>query len=261
MPADHRFSARAGHCVAESCGVAADLVRGTAALFTATRLPPVVWRQMGLQFKFTALDAIPFTILMSVTTALALVVQITAVGLQDTQYLGSLLTAVVVRELGPLLAAVVVVARSGAAIAAELANMRVSGEERSLRLAGIDPFTYLVVPRLGGVALAMVCVGQLLIFTTLAATHLLLNWMAGMTISLGDYLHLLGQSLSAGDLVLVGLKLLVPGMIIAAITSRLGRLCPAELTSVPPTVSKAVVRSVVVVLLWDAMMTWIWVSR
>jgi phospholipid/cholesterol/gamma-HCH transport system permease protein len=61
---------------------------------------------------------------------------------------------VVLREIGPLIAAVLVIQRSGTAIATELALMQISGEVANLRHMRVDPRDYLVVPRVVGVALS-----------------------------------------------------------------------------------------------------------
>jgi phospholipid/cholesterol/gamma-HCH transport system permease protein len=53
----------------------------------------------------------------------------------------------VTREFGPLMVAIVAAGRSGAAFAAELGTMRVSEEVDALRTIGLDPFPYLVLPR------------------------------------------------------------------------------------------------------------------
>jgi phospholipid/cholesterol/gamma-HCH transport system permease protein len=61
---------------------------------------------------------------------------------------------VVLREVGPLIAAVLVIQRSGTAVATELALMQISGEVASLRQMRVDPRDYLVVPRVIGIALS-----------------------------------------------------------------------------------------------------------
>jgi phospholipid/cholesterol/gamma-HCH transport system permease protein len=66
------------------------------------------------------------------------------------------LSRVIVRELGPLLAAMIIIARSGPAITTELALIKSSGEMASLERMGILPLDYLVVPRILAVILAVV---------------------------------------------------------------------------------------------------------
>jgi phospholipid/cholesterol/gamma-HCH transport system permease protein len=65
-----------------------------------------------------------------------------------------LLLLVVLREVGPLIAAVLVIQRSGTAVATDLALREISGEIASLRRMRIDPHDYLVVPRVAGMAVS-----------------------------------------------------------------------------------------------------------
>jgi len=65
-----------------------------------------------------------------------------------------ILVWVVLREIGPLIAAVLVIQRSGTAVTTELALMQISGEVASLRRMRIDPRDYLVVPRVLGIAVS-----------------------------------------------------------------------------------------------------------
>ena len=84
----------------------------------------VLWKQI----QFTGVDAVPFTALLALLTALSVVVQIQLVGLGQSELFGKLMVVVLVRELGPIIVAMVVLARSGTAVATEMATMRVSGE-------------------------------------------------------------------------------------------------------------------------------------
>ena len=72
----------------------------------------------------------------------------------DVDLAVKILLLLVFREIGPLAAAVVVILRTGTAISAEMAMMRVSGQTRALRYLGIDLYDYLVLPRVAGVMLA-----------------------------------------------------------------------------------------------------------
>jgi len=72
-------------------------------------------------------------------------VQFEAVGLES--YLGSVINMSVVRELGPVLAGVMLAGRVGGALTAELGTMHVTEQIDALRTMGTDPVRYLVVPR------------------------------------------------------------------------------------------------------------------
>src|SRR3954462_15735775 len=74
----------------------------------------------------------------------------------DVDLAVKILLLLVFREIGPLAAAVVVILRTGTAISAEMAVMRISGQTRALNYLGIDLYEYLVLPRVAGVMLATV---------------------------------------------------------------------------------------------------------
>ncbi|MCH2135629.1 MAG: ABC transporter permease [Phycisphaerales bacterium] len=71
--------------------------------------------------------------------------QFAAVGMEDR--LGMIINVSVVRQIGPVLAALMVAGRVGCALAAELGSMRVTEQIDAMRALGVDPVTVLVVPR------------------------------------------------------------------------------------------------------------------
>lgn len=86
-------------------------------------------------------------------------------------FVANLVAVSVFRELGPLLSAVILSARSGSAFAAEIGTMKVNEEIDALNTMGLDPFRFLVMPRL---IAAVVVMPVLIIAMNLAA-------VAGMT--------------------------------------------------------------------------------
>src|SRR6185312_10106748 len=70
-------------------------------------------------------------------------------------YVADLVGLSVTRELGPLMTAIIVCGRSGAAFAAELGSMKVSEEIDALRTMGFGPMVYLVLPRTVALILVM----------------------------------------------------------------------------------------------------------
>src|SRR5688572_283043 len=88
--------------------------------------------------------------------------------------IGSVLAASVLTELGPLLTAIVMMARVGAAIAAELASMHVTEQIDALRAMGRDPVAFLVVPRVVAGVLAFPALVIMANFSGLFA-----GWLVG----------------------------------------------------------------------------------
>lgn len=86
------------------------------------------------------------------------------------EMLGPFLAVALGGELAPLLINLVLIARSGASMTAELAAMRIAGEVRVLDAQGLDPFAYLITPRL---------LALLLSVTPLAILFLLVAYPAG----------------------------------------------------------------------------------
>ena len=90
---------------------------------------------------------------MGLVLALQSIVELRSIG--ATAYLGRPIGTTVIRELGPVLSAMMVAARSGSAIAAELASMVIGEQIDALRAEGADPVKKLVEPRLVACTLIM----------------------------------------------------------------------------------------------------------
>ncbi|MCU0888008.1 MAG: ABC transporter permease, partial [Rubritepida sp.] len=79
------------------------------------------------------------------------------------------------RELGPLLAAVVLAGRTGSAYAAELGTMRVNEEVDALRVMGLDPVAWLVVPRMIASTLVMPALAMVMTMTGLVGMGIVMG--------------------------------------------------------------------------------------
>jgi phospholipid/cholesterol/gamma-HCH transport system permease protein len=152
------------------------------------------------------------------------------------------------RELGPLLAGVVLAGRTGSAFAAELGTMTVNEEVNALRIMGIDPMVMLVLPRLLAGILVMPAL-------TLAMN---LAGLAGMTVvmeSLGfpwsAVSNQLQQWLSLGDLTGGLFKSACFGLVIAAIGCRAGLSAGFGPRAVGDAATAAVVGGIVAIVAMD----------
>jgi phospholipid/cholesterol/gamma-HCH transport system permease protein len=107
------------------------------------------WREVARVFEKAGVDALPVLSLVSglfgVSVALESAQPLARLGAQI--YTASVIGRAVVRELGPLLAAMVLAGRSGSAFAAELGTMKVNDELNALITMGLDPIRFLVVQR------------------------------------------------------------------------------------------------------------------
>jgi phospholipid/cholesterol/gamma-HCH transport system permease protein len=112
-------------------------------------------RDVALTMERSGADAVPIVLLINFLIGFVMAFQ-SSVQLKQfgaNIFVADLVGLAMVRELGPLMTAIIVSGRSGAAFAAELGTMKVSEEVDALRTLGLLPLPYLVLPRVLGLAL------------------------------------------------------------------------------------------------------------
>ena len=201
---------------------------------------------LARQVLFTGLEASGFVSLIAVVVGVLVVVQAQywLMRLGQTALIGPILTAVVLRELGPLLTNFVVIARSGTAISTELANMKVHGEVRTLDILGVDPFLYLVVPRVLGVAVSTFCLTILFLAVTFIGGFLCMWVLLLGDIDMGLFFGNIIGAVTVTDVVSLLAKSTLPGMLTGAICSDEGLSVGGAVTEVPIAAARGVMRSV-----------------
>jgi phospholipid/cholesterol/gamma-HCH transport system permease protein len=135
-------------------------------------------------------------------------------------YIVNILGIALIRELGPMLAAILIAGRSGSAITAQIGVMRVTEELDAMRVMGISQGFRLVMPRAMALAVVMPLIS---VWTTLAA---LAGGMLAADVALGItptyFLNALPQAVSPGNLGLASSKSVVFGILIALIGCHFG---------------------------------------
>lgn len=244
--------ARVGRKARHTGSRAGEFARFIGATLRSVRHYPVTARTLWMrtirnQINFTAVQALPFVGTIALIIGMTVIVQAHAQGLQFaySTVLGKLLATIVVRELGPLLAAVVVIGRSGTAIAAELATDNVMGETEAMEALGVDPLQFLVWPRVVGAAISV----SLLTLLFNAVTLVSAGWMAWVLDGLPpeDFARALRLSLAPADVWLLALKGAVFGAGIAMLCSFAGLMAERRPTEIPKAVTRGVVLSLLFV--------------
>lgn len=112
-------------------------------------------RDVTLTMERAGADAAPIVILINFLIGFVMAFQSAAQLKQfgANIYVADLVGVSITRELGPLMMAIIICGRSGAAFAAELGTMKVSEEVDALRTLGFMPLPYLVIPRMLGLVL------------------------------------------------------------------------------------------------------------
>ncbi len=119
--------------------------------------PPIYWSLLGKQMMRIGYYSLPVVGLTAFFTggALALQIYIGTARYGAEVYLPVVVLVGITRELGPVIAGLMVAGRVAAAIAAELGTMRVTEQIDALTTLATDPVKYLVVPRLAAAVLTM----------------------------------------------------------------------------------------------------------
>lgn len=214
----------------------------------------VIWPAIRTQTATAGLNMLPMFLFISGALGLVVIGQavswLTRVG--AISYLGTIMVLVVVRELGPPLAAFLVLARIGVGNVVELGTARATGEVEALEALGIDPVHYLVVPRVLGMAIGVFGLTVYLILGALGSGYL---WAFLQDVPLRPrvYFHQLTNALSGLDFALLALKALAFGTIIAIVTCYHGLAQPLRLDEVSSATVRAGAQSVIACILVDAL--------
>ena len=175
---------------------------------------------------------------------------LTRVGANDLA--GTVMVTVVVRELGPIVAALVVLARVGTATVTELGMARALGEVEALEALGIDPIHYLVMPRVLGTAIAVFGLTVYFIIGTLVSGYLF-AFLQDVPLRPEAYANQLIQALGWQDFALLALKTSAFGIVVAIVCCYEGLAHPLRIEEVATATTHAVVDSVIIWVLLDAL--------
>jgi len=170
-------------------------------------------------------------------------------------FIGRIVGYSMCRELGPVMMAVLISGRIGSAMAAEIGSMQVYQEIDALRTMNINPVNYLVLPRLVAVSFAL---------PLLTIFSVLIGWVGGaivsvynyqVAISFAGYFNSLRDGVTAGD-VLNGLtKSLAFALVIGVVSCHQGLKTIGGPRGIGRSVTKAVVNSIVLILILDYFLT------
>jgi phospholipid/cholesterol/gamma-HCH transport system permease protein len=210
------------------------------------------FKESASQFESVVLDAIPIaalvTFLIGVVFAYLLGVQARRYG--ATIFIVDGVGLAICRELSPILVAVIVAGRSGAAFTAQIGSMKVQEETDAIQTLGLSPIQVLVVPRLVAIVLGL----PLLVFVGdvagIGGGVLIGAWR--LEISPTTFMERLHATLDLSALIIGMAKAPVFAAFIAMIACRMGMTVERDARSVGEHTTATVVQSIVWVIVLDA---------
>lgn len=173
-------------------------------------------------------------------------------------FTGAVVALAISRELGPVLTGVVVAARAGSAIAAELGTMKVTEQIDALRALAVSPIQYLVVPRILAAIVMVPLVCALADAAGIGGGYLLSNSEGVLP---ATYLNSMKQFLEPMDFLKGILKTVVFGLIITLVGCHQGLATRGGATEVGRATTNAVVLSIVLIYIANFVMTYFMFSQ
>lgn len=206
------------------------------------------------QIYFTGFLALPLITFIALATGGIVILQFTQLSMFSSQdMIGNILVVTIIRELGPLLTSLVVIARSGTAVASEVGSMKVNKEMDALRFMSIEPLSYLVFPRLVGGIVSLVCLAFYFNVSALVGGYFVASTLSDFSFSF--FLEVLAQAISPVDFTLNLIKNSLSGLIIFSIACYEGFKVNNSSHEIPIATTNAVMRSIIAVVTFNLSIT------
>ena len=206
-------------------------------------LPPkagmaMVRRNTLEQVYFTAVQALPIILPIAILIGVMIIVQFSKF---SGQYdLGKITVLIIVRELGPILTALLIILRSATAVTIEISYMTAFNEMDALEMSGLDPLWVICVPRLVGITSAILCLFIVFDIAAIIGGYAVV-WIITY-IHLGDYLLQIANAISIADITVGIIKAVMFGITITVTCLFHGFRTQRHITQIPVAASKASVQ-------------------
>ncbi len=198
------------------------------------------WKILTMQILFTFVEALSISSLLAMGIGAAVMV----LGFPflssfaQSKMIYPLIIAIITRELGPLLTAFIIIARSTTAIATEIASMVISHEIEAYISVGVDPIEHIAVPRFLGVTISLFLLNVYFSIFGLAGSFFFVQILKPM--SAANYFDNILQALTVNDILVSLFKSVVFGMILATVAAVQGFSVERASTEIPQAGLKAV---------------------
>ncbi len=168
---------------------------------------------------------------------------------------GGLVGLSMCKELGPVMMAILIAGRIGSAIAAEIGSMAVYQEIDALRTMNISIVRYLVLPRVVAISIALPALTVFAIMVGWLGGAIVANYNTQISISYQGFFTNLRQVVEVGDVVKGIIKAFVFAVVIGVVTCHQGLKTIGGPRGIGRSVTKAVVNSIVLILILDYFVT------
>jgi phospholipid/cholesterol/gamma-HCH transport system permease protein len=225
--------------------------------FAITHPHRVRWKDVWYICEQVGVNALPIVALISFLLGIILAFQ-SAVPMRQFGaeiFVADLVGLSILRELGPLMTAILLAGRSGAAFAAEIGTMKVNEELNALTTMGLDPVRFLVVPR---IIAALLMTPLLVIFSDLIGILGGALTMISFNIPISAFLHEVDSLVDVKDLLAGLAKAPVFAILIAGIGCLRGLQTQTGASAVGISATRAVVSAIILLVVVDGIYAFVY---
>lgn len=220
--------------------------------------PPFRGKELMQQLYFVAVQSTPIVVFCVSFTASMTIIEASyhmKLVVQNDSLVPGFASMLILRELGAVVAALLVTSRVGAGLAAEVGSMQITEQVDALKMLGIDPIRYLVVPRflactLGAVALTVIA-NLVCLYVAMLVSQIQLGY------SSGTFLMGVRTFVNLKDLYFAIIKGVCFGAIIPIMSCYYGFRCKAGAEGVGLATTNSVVATSVAIIIMDFILSWI----
>jgi len=214
-------------------------------------VPPFKFRQLLKQIRFFGNKSLIIIILTGTFTGMVLALQLfyTLRKFGSEALLGPAIALTLIRELGPVLSALMVTGRAGSALTAEIGIMRISEQIDALTVMALNPFRYLVVPNI---------IAAVAVFPLLTAIFNVVGIYGGYAVAVnllgmseGTYFSQMEEFVEMDDIMIGLYKSVSFGILVSWICCYKGYYTGYGAAGVSRSTTEAVVMSSVMILIWN----------
>jgi len=205
------------------------------------------------QIYFTGIEALNRVVAMGILIGIVIITQVFNIVGFNPVLIGRILVWTVVRELGPLFVAIIVIARSCTAIASELGSMKANREIDAINIMGIDPYAYLIMPRIIGISVSVLMLAFYFQISAIAGGLIVSSLFTD--IRFYEQLKAIFSVLSIPQVTVSLVKSAIFGLLISTVSCYHGLRVQSSITEIPQVTTFAVMQSLFIVFIFDGIIT------
>lgn len=246
----------------------ARLISGGAAIFqfidlfvrtlVTTISPSFRWRDIVRQLNFVAVESAPIVLFCVCFAAIVTIIEASfhmKLVIQNDALVPGFASLLILRELGAVVSALLITSRVGAGLAAEVGSMKITEQIDALKMLGIQPVRYLVVPRFIACVVGTCLLSVIAVLVCLYCAMLVSEIKLGYTP--GSFLVAMRTFVDFRDLIFAAIKGASFGAVIPIVSCFYGFRCRAGAEGVGLATTNSVVTSSVLIIVIDFLLSWV----